>query len=367
MTDRDRELMERYIYQVVRRLPKDQREETALELQELIGDMLEEDGSAMEDVLTKLGDPAKFAERYQDVSRCLIGPEYYDTYLWFVKVVLLCSMLPVFAVGFLYAVRKAGPGSGYAGAYATNSVISEAVFMLGSLLGAVFDALSAGIAAFGAVTLIFVILEWQKVKLDRKRERQWKVDDLGTASGKSFSGWTPGVLSPVPHPKARISRGDCIVEIIFTVVLGVLLIFAPHFFAVIFPKGEGGFVIPLLNLEQWDMILPVFILSLAIGLMDNVVRLAVGVYGKIVVISSVLCNAVSLVLAVVLLKMMPFWNPDFALELQLYLGGDGEIADWLTHWNGDTASSLLLAVIVFAVILDSGTVIYKTLRYGRLR
>ena len=143
--------------------------------------------------------------------------------------------------------------------------------------------------------------------------------------------------------------------------------FAPHFFAVIFPEGEGGFVIPLLNLEQWDMILPVFILSLAIGLMDNVVRLAVGVYGKIVVISSVLCNAVSLVLAVVLLKMMPFWNPDFALELQLYLGGDGEIADWLTHWNGDTASSLLLAVIVFAVILDSGTVIYKTLRYGRLR
>ena len=36
MTDREQEMMERYIYQVTRRLPGDQRKETALELQELI-------------------------------------------------------------------------------------------------------------------------------------------------------------------------------------------------------------------------------------------------------------------------------------------------------------------------------------------
>ena len=37
MTEADRELMQRYIYQVTRRLAKDQREETARELEELIG------------------------------------------------------------------------------------------------------------------------------------------------------------------------------------------------------------------------------------------------------------------------------------------------------------------------------------------
>ena len=68
MSDRDRELMERYIYQVVKRLPKDQRAEVALELRELIGDMAES-GDAMEEVLTQLGDPAEFAEKYQDKSR----------------------------------------------------------------------------------------------------------------------------------------------------------------------------------------------------------------------------------------------------------------------------------------------------------
>ena len=45
MTQRDQELMERYIYQVVSRLPKDQQEDVGLELQELIDDMLEQKGS----------------------------------------------------------------------------------------------------------------------------------------------------------------------------------------------------------------------------------------------------------------------------------------------------------------------------------
>ena len=42
MTEADRELMERYIYQVTRRLAKDQREEIARELEGLITDMAEQ-------------------------------------------------------------------------------------------------------------------------------------------------------------------------------------------------------------------------------------------------------------------------------------------------------------------------------------
>ena len=49
MNKRDRDLMERYIYQVVRRLPGEQRKEVGLELQELIGDMWEEAEAAKAD------------------------------------------------------------------------------------------------------------------------------------------------------------------------------------------------------------------------------------------------------------------------------------------------------------------------------
>ena len=42
MTDRERELINRYVYEVTRRVPREQRDEIELEMRELIGDMLED-------------------------------------------------------------------------------------------------------------------------------------------------------------------------------------------------------------------------------------------------------------------------------------------------------------------------------------
>ena len=64
MTLDDKELMGRYIYQVIRRLSRAQRDEVRMELEELISDMYADKGS-METVLTQLGDPAEFAKQYQ--------------------------------------------------------------------------------------------------------------------------------------------------------------------------------------------------------------------------------------------------------------------------------------------------------------
>ena len=86
MTEADRELMQRYIYQVVRRLAKDQREETARELEELITDMAEQKG--MEEALKELGDPAVFAGKYREEPAWVIGPEYSEDYRWLLKIVL---------------------------------------------------------------------------------------------------------------------------------------------------------------------------------------------------------------------------------------------------------------------------------------
>lgn len=60
MTERETDLMNRYIYDVVRRIPRDLRQETSLELEELIRDMMEEAGPEvkMEQILIRLGDPA---------------------------------------------------------------------------------------------------------------------------------------------------------------------------------------------------------------------------------------------------------------------------------------------------------------------
>ena len=105
MSEQEREWMERYIYQVVRRLPKAQRGEVEMELRELISDMFEEKGS-MEDVLAALGNPAVFAGQYRDGSRCLIGPEYYDRYVWLLKIVLICVSVTVPIVSVISGVLE---------------------------------------------------------------------------------------------------------------------------------------------------------------------------------------------------------------------------------------------------------------------
>ena len=92
MTAEDRDLMEQYLYQVVKRLPVSQRQEATMELRELMEDMLAEEGS-METVLTRLGDPAVFAVQYAGGQQHLIGPEYFDNYSWLLRVVVLSTSM----------------------------------------------------------------------------------------------------------------------------------------------------------------------------------------------------------------------------------------------------------------------------------
>ena len=258
MSGKEQELIDRYIYQVVRRLPRDQRGEVSLELQELIGDMLEAGGSA-EDVLSKLGDPAKFAEKYQDRSHCLIGPEYYDNYVWLLRIVLTCVTATVFVVSVIQGIRDGI-------VLADGETAGAAIMAAGTGIANGFTGIFiAGLSAFGGVTLAFAVMERRKIRFEMKKEKNWTVSDLGDNFTGKQKVWTPGNLSPIPHKKAMISRGDSIVGIVFIMIFGVLLIFAPQFFGAVFPDGEVLRTIPVFNLDQWDIILPLFILSLVIG------------------------------------------------------------------------------------------------------
>ena len=359
MSGKDKELIDRYIYQVVRRLPRDQRREVSLELQELIGDMLEMEDTA-EEVLTKLGDPAKFAEKYQDRSHCLIGQEYYDNYLWLLRIVLTCVIATVLIVSVIQGIRDGL-------VMAEGEMTGAAIMAVGTGITNGFTGLFiAGLSAFGGVTLAFAVMERRKIRFEMKKEKNWTVRDLGDNFTGKQKIWTPGNLSPIPHKKALISRGDSIVGIVFIMIFGVLLIFAPQFFGAVFPDGEVVRTIPVFNLDQWDIILPLFILSLAIGLADEVLRLVVGHYCRLVMISSIVTGALQMILLFLLLKAFPFWNPDFATELELYLGGQNGtgLNEIVMRWNGDFVSNCFLAFGLTITFLEVGSTVYHTLRYG---
>ena len=359
MNQNDRELMERYLYEVTRRLPKKQRQEVSLELQELIGDMVE-NGQSIDEVLTRLGDPKEFAKQYQDGRHYLIGPEYFDTYLWFVRVVLICAGVTLLVVSAVEGIQE---GLGITGASQPQAAVTAAILGIVRGLG---SAISACIGAFGGITLLFAILERRNISLDGTEHRAWSPGDLGKGPAGKGTHWRPDSLAPLPHEKALIRRGDSIAGIVFILIFALLLIFAPQLFGAFFRQGEEIVTIPIFNLEQWSLILPVFILWLVVGLGDEVFQLVTGRYCRAVMICNILCNLVQTILAFLVLKVFPFWNPEFAVQLKAQLGGaENEAANFfLHHWDGDLASNLLLAFLVLVSLAEIATTVYHTLRYG---
>lgn len=357
MNERERDLMERYLYQVTRRLPRAQRDEVRRELEELVTDIADAKGS-VEAALTELGDPAELARRYAGTQRCLIGPEYYDTYVWLMRIVLVCSIVPVFAVSLLIGVLEAVSGQ-------TSLVGMAAAGAVMGLSNAFVSAVQAGLSAFGAVTLVFAVIERQKVKLDLEREKKWSVGELENDARTAKPRWTPAFLEPVPDKRALISRSDSAAGVIFIVIFCALLIFSPQLFAAFVPREGDVVSVPLFNLSQWNSILPVFALSMLLSLTDEIIRLVAGCYCRLVMISSIVCNLAVIVLSAILLKGMPLWNPDFLLQLELALGEDLPGAGGLfLHWNTEAVSNVILALIILIAVMETGVTIWKTMRFG---
>lgn len=86
-------MIERYIYDVTRRLPKSQREDIKLELQGLISEMIDKrfgdknlTNDDIESVLIELGHPRIMADRLTDNRQDIIHPEHYNEFLTVTKV-----------------------------------------------------------------------------------------------------------------------------------------------------------------------------------------------------------------------------------------------------------------------------------------
>ena len=216
---------------------------------------------------------------------------------------------------------------------------------------------AACLSAFGAVTLIFAILERQSINLSGRGGQR---SDTAHLAGETDA-WTPAALEPLPNKKAVISRGDNVVGIVFILIFGMLLIFAPGLFSAMHWENGVLEAVPLFNFEQWNRILPVFVLSLAVGLVDEIVQLIAGRYCKAVLFSSVACGAVQLLLSYIVLKVFPLWNPNFAGDVQTMYGAG---AWWAELWNGDMVSNVLFGFLALVTLIEVGTTLYKTLRYG---
>lgn len=332
----EKDMTDRYIYEVIRRVPHKMREEIKLELETLIDDMCNEGGCSVEETLFKLGNPVEFAKKYKGEKNYIIGPDYYDHYIWILKIGL---------IGLSISAVVSGIVGGVTGA---KNIVD---FFVDFVAEGISTLITSACAMVGILTIIFGILEYNKVKVDIKPGEKW----------------SPASLPAIPHKKSLISRGNSVVNIIILMALGATLAFVPEVFGA-FRKTDNGLesIGCVFNLDQWSKILPVFILSLSAGLVDEVVRLIYGQYCKAVMYSSIISNSTMAVCSVILFKGMNIWNPQFASkllnELDKVAYSKGDI---LFYWGTETFDDIFLAVFCLINVVGMAITVYKTYMYTK--
>lgn len=317
------DLIERYIYAATRRMDRKQREDVAQELRGLIDDMLAERCGSLTPtekdiriVLTELGTPQEVYERYdEDPHKCLIGQPYYAAY----KVVLL-TVLGAVAVGMTVSalILQMLERQGF-------------LAMTSSWLALLWEGL---LDCFAIVTLLFAFFSRKGVKL---------------TNGFSFDD-----LPPVPKKSEVIPKWESIAGIGFCVVFLVLFLFTPEVFSVIRDRQ----LISLFDLQAIRASWPLILGFAACGIIRELVQLLEGRYNKKVMITALVTDLLSALLAVWWLVGYDVLNQEFLNNMESIFAGE----DRIVFAMFGSFDLFFLGVLLFALVLDVVDVTVKTLR-----
>jgi hypothetical protein len=323
------DLIDRYVYQVTKRLPQAQRADIEAELRGLIDDMLaaRSDAPAREDVIAVLRElkrPAELAAKYSGSTRHLIGPEYFDTYLLVLRIVLAA------VAGGMTLALVIG--------YATN----PPAHILGAVAGFFGSIISALVQAFAWVTGIFALME------------RW-----GKGSPAAATPWDPADLPPLPTHKAAIKRSEPIAGIVFSVLFLVLLNAAPQLFSAYLPADGALRVVPVFDLAVFYRLLPLIDVMVCLGIVKELLRLVVGRYTVSLSLALTALNVVSAIMFILLFgPASGVWNPDFMVQIGTAWSASAEAA---FLWN--LIPKILVGLCIFGNVLDSIQAIVRAARH----
>ena len=274
-------LLDRYVAEVGKNLPLLKgREDIEKELRSTLEDMLEDRVSttgrmrdeAMEiELLKEYGSPQKVAATYNP-QPYLIGPRLFPFFLMVLKIVITVIVTVLL---ILTGIRAATD---------TPFMGMEFVNIVGKGLGGI---VSAAIAAFGNVVIVFAILE----RVLPEKEISGFNDEKD---------WNPASLAKEPDPDS-VKRGDLIAEIIFTFLgLALLNLYPEILGASIFTGGEL-FFIPMFS-EVFFNFLPWINAIFFAEIVLDIYLLRNAVWTPITRIAKILIQIASIVLAVIILR-----------------------------------------------------------------
>lgn len=298
------EMIERYIYDVTRRLPENERGEIKRELEASITDMLPDNPSRQDitAVLTKLGSPRILAEQYRQKPQYLISPAMFDNYISVLKAVTAIVAVVCGCIGVVLALSS----------------------------GSIVQVISSGIAmAFeGALQTALWIMVGFVIAEKCGYKQEWKLEDL-----------------PQLPTGIKISRSSSIAGMIMSVFLPVLfiamIIREESFF--IFVRGAD--IITPLSQAALERFIPYLVMLGVLGFIVNGFRLYWAKWNIPLCVINAIYNVVWAGVVISALNWPDLISTEF-LEYMSTIAGEADILRYI----GIGALITSVVIIVIAII-----------------
>ncbi|SHF70407.1 HAAS signaling domain-containing protein [Ornithinibacillus halophilus] len=283
------EIINRYVYAVVRRLPQKQRDDIANELRVLVEDMVEErtqegvsTDEIVEEVLMELGSPKQLADKYRGSKRYLIGPDYFESYFSINKIVLLAVSI---ALGVVFAIET----------------IINPLEILDHFIGLIVSIFTIVPSSIGWITIVFVLIE-----------------HLGVIKGEDVNlekDWHPSNLPPVPNEKKQIKQSEPIFGIIFLIFLIVAFTVSNQYIGVYLVNDNEFSTIPFFHKGSLSAYLPIIVIVLGLLIMKEIFKLVLGRWTIKLAFYNLITNVITFAFVGWIMVNSSVWNPNFMDEM----------------------------------------------------
>lgn len=325
--------IERYVYDVSRRLPDTIKEDVSQDLTAQIYDMLGEKytDEAVEKTLKSLGRPRELAAKYRTKERYLISPRLIDQYLIVLKIVLIIMGIIGLVGGILNGISDL-----------QNTLDAQTIAaFFGKTIGSVINGM---IMAFAWVTVIFAIFEYNNVNLD---EADWKLKDL----------------PELPKLESlEIKKVSTFVGLVFSVTLSSLFVlFLSKWIELIAWYEDGQRIVSFFNESAVRIYIPFFVLSIIGSVVTYTYLLLKGRWEIKTLLAYSVYEVLSLVLIIVFVLNTAIVNPDFIAHMATVFETTYNTSK-MTIKHFGTGISVVSSLLVF---LDVGSLWYKVIKHKK--
>jgi len=283
------ELISRYIYAVVRRLPAKTQADVRQELQTLIADMLEArcgevtpSDKDVRVVLTELGAPGEMSAQYAgDEQQALIGGRYFHIYRRMLVIGLPCLAALMIVINVVQAFFR--------------SIVEnvDAIWVAKVIGTTIAQAVESAFIAFGIVTLVFAILERTKATL--------------------FGGDFLDSLPELPRRTFKIPLAGTIARIVLTSLLTGVLLGMPQIIGLWLADGSTT---PLFDTITLRWAWPIVVVWAVIAIGQAVYIQIEGRHTRRVAIVSSVASLAKMCLAGLIFGLPMIVNPGFVAAVQ---------------------------------------------------